>query len=433
MDHTALILDIGTFLTRGGFTDYEDGPRTSTPTLLGKIRNPNHVNINFFGLQPAYFGEQARAKRGVLCFPEIIHPNGTIARLTDYETMIKLIFEDFHVPASQQPLILIVPPNWTSDCHSVVKYLIEQLKVEWLSVINSSIAALLSQSLPNISPIITPHALSSATGVVVHMGHTTTYISVYHKGKLLYQTQPDDSSTPQLPNGQLFDSIMDGILLKYDVVPVVRTEYEERTYMKQKCACIVPTSPSIDPITKELVFNNITNLKKSVTLQSDVFETTIELINHEFLYLTEALFYPSAVHKISDSIEYQYPSLQSSIITAIKACPESLQLELLPKILLTGGVTNTDGFAERLTVELRKEVVKHDFCEIADVAVRASHQHLAMWYGTRSLFDETNAMETFCIDGKKYMELDDDAEKNLLVDQKRIVEFKSMNQQGKSP
>jgi actin-related protein len=415
MDETPLILDIGSFLTKSGFSHSSDGPRMVTLTILGRIRNLSHSSM-CFPMRPVYSGDMALSKSGVLVFPRLFDEgNDTISSWSEFELYLKALFEDLHVTISDQPLVIVVPPTWTKDCYTIARFVIGAHKASNIALINADLATLINTIPPTIPR---PHlltAISSLTGVVVHLGHTLSYIHVFYKGKKI-------RSENTLPTGRVMDKLLTSTIEdKFNIYSTSTKQTCEISSLKPQIFTLARNPPSIDPQTKTVRFQNVLDTVQPVTYNSDLLDPSQFTFTNEHAFFAEAFFYPSALDEISLSLLefYPFPSIQSTIIKQIGSCVEETRSELLQNIIITGGLSNVVGFEARLNKELR--LVLDSLEETRDVQFHCIQVAGGPWRGGSRLFHKTGAMESLGISYTDYLACDDEQVQDALVEAKKLV------------
>eukprot|EP00053_Salpingoeca_punica_P004509 m.49475 g.49475 ORF g.49475 m.49475 type:complete len:514 (+) comp12826_c1_seq1:2177-3718(+) len=371
-----IVIDLGSNTVKAGFAG-QDAPKFVLSSVVGGIRSEHimdlekhkHIDRDF------YVGDEAWAYKDILQIKRVLQ-RGVVKEWDHLRRLLEHLFyqEMKLTPESirEHPVLISEEPlNPKGNREKIAELLFNHFNVPALFVANTSTLAL--------------YASQRITGVVVDIGYgVSTSVAVYD-GDVLPNTLRRlniggydlDLYLMRLMNekGYRFNelNVFDNFIIR---------DLKERTcYVAPDYDAELKRIGNSDVKSKWAKGGNSLAVKYDVTGHGNDMlpgyekkgipdEITIE---KERFQCAEALFDPQA-YLGQDTI---IPGVHKMVMETIKACPIDLVKEMYGNIVLSGGTTLLEGFADRL---------RHDLREIAPPSVliqidATKNRHLGAWIG----------------------------------------------------
>ncbi len=324
-----LILEFGTDTFRMGFAG-DDFPDIIAPSIYVNISDYLFSSDIINGLEEIYtnpiksselVGHDALKYQNILKLHEFKKEN-------NYNILMKFFMHYYFklkIPQElqfQQPLIILSPFH-TSE--------IEKSKLQeiFLNLLNFPSIMYLSESQAILS------TLQKASGVIVNMGETYTYISSIFHGFTNIMAR----DLFPIAGKDLTDYLLSLIVSKIGSSKSIYIDSMIAKEIKEKLSLCV-SNPKEE---KRRVKEGLTKYDRIVDLP----DATQLKLNLERFLLSEPLFNPKLIH-------IDYIGIAEAISKVIKTWDRENWESLLPNIILSGGTSLIPGFNERLELELQK-------------------------------------------------------------------------------
>ncbi|NHJ25419.1 MAG: hypothetical protein EAX89_12630 [Candidatus Lokiarchaeota archaeon] len=324
-----LILEFGTDTFRMGFAG-DDFPDIIAPSIYVNISDYLFNSDIINGLEEIYtnpiksselVGHEALKYQNILKLHEFKKEN-------NYNILMKFFMHYYFmlkIPQElqfQQPLIILSPFH-TSE--------IEKSKLQeiFLNLLNFPSLMYLSESQAILS------TLQKASGVIVNMGETYTYISSIFHGFTNIMAR----DLFPIAGKDLTDYLLSLIVSKIGSSKSIYIDSMIAKEIKEKLSLCV-SNPKEE---KRRVKEGLTKYDRIVDLP----DATQLKLNLERFLLSEPLFNPKLIH-------IDYIGIAEAVSKVIKTWDRENWESLLPNIILSGGTSLIPGFNERLELELQK-------------------------------------------------------------------------------
>lgn len=312
-DVDVLIIDNGTHYIKAGFAG-EDAPRVAFPCVVGDRRIKQFtVMMCMGGFKTRFIGDEALIKRGTL---DLSYPieRGVVTNWDNMEAIWHHTFyNELRRAPEECPTLITEPPLQSKkDREKATQIMFETFSVPLLCIANTAELAL--------------HSVGRTTGIVLQSGEDVTHAVPIYEGHAM----PEATCTMQL-GGKHINEYLAKLLAQHHEISLTTTaEMDTVRDIKEK-RCFVASDRQKD----------LTNYSYEIPERA-----TIELGETRF-DCTEPLFNPKLVGINSFGIH-------EIVHNAIRKCDPSIRNKMYNNIVLAGGNTMFNGFAERLTIELEK-------------------------------------------------------------------------------
>ena len=330
-DIETIVIDNGSYNIKAGFSG-DDEPRSVFPTIIGK---PKYSQV-FDNGSYNYNNEVIYIYRswGVR---NINYPikNGIITNWDDMEKIWEYTFyKELRIDPTEHPVLL------TEQLFNPrpIREKITQIMFETFNVPSFFLAK---------APILSLYATGRTTGVVVECGHDTTQILAINDGYSI----PCSSAKYQIAGSDVSFELKKLLHNKYQFK--TDSEHQILDDIKEKF-CYVSQKLEND-------IKNPSEIQRSYELP----DGNLIKIDKERVQATEILFQNNPNH--------DYPGISNSIINSINQCDDEYKQTLYDNIILSGGSTLFDGFADRIRNELNHSVKSR--------IIAAPHRKSAAWIG----------------------------------------------------
>lgn len=318
----ALVLDNGTGISKNGFGG-EDQPRSVFPSVIGTPRFDNIMpDVKDF-TREYYIGEEAMELKGILSLNYPVE-HGVI---NDWPAMERIwhytFFNDLRVDPSQHPILLTEAPlNPRSNRETMAKIMFEQFNVPAMYV--------------SMQAVLSLYASGRTTGCVIDIGDGVSHIVPIFEGFALnHAIQRVDLA------GRDITTYLQRLLRQKGYPFITSAEKEIVRDIKEKL-CYV----AVDPEKEMLLSKRINGMKREYMLP----DGELIRVGIERFMAPECLFNPSVIGK-------EIPPLDDLIVGTISECEVDLRRELYGNIVLSGGTTMFPGIKERLTKEIKEQLL----------------------------------------------------------------------------
>ncbi|KAL6072930.1 ATP binding [Balamuthia mandrillaris] len=346
-DSRPIVIDVGSYQSKAGFAG-EDDPHAIFPSVVGRHRQSSRVLVGM-GKREHYVGDEALSKVGFLQLTLPIQ-RGFVTDWTDMENIWHhTMWNELRCPPEEQPALL---------AETILSPTTQREKTAQLFFETHAVPALCIAS----HPLLSLFSSGRTTGLVVECGDGVTNIVPIHEGQVL----SDVSGSSLAQRLELAGSDVTVLLAK---LLQCRTSYYELNIVrdiKEKHGYV-----ALD-FDKEAA----TTSPSSYELPDGAFIT----LSHEKFRCAEALFQPHLfANDTNNSTEH---GIHQKVVECVVQCGEAkkdlLEKELLANIILCGGASMMQGFAQRLQREL-KELIKTTTGEVKVIAPAA--RKYSAWLG----------------------------------------------------
>jgi len=315
----SLVIDNGSSIIKAGFAG-DDAPRTVFPSIVGR---PRHTGVMvLMGQKDSYVGDEARSKIAVLSLKyPIEHGN-----VTNWDDMEKIwhhtFYNELRVAPEEHPVLLTEPVlNPSHNREKAIEIMFETFNVPAFYLHNS--------------PSLSLYASGRTTGIVLEIGGGVC------------QTVP----------------IWEGI-----AVPCksLRTDFGGRDLddflgklFKQKSSFSYTIRPTdwnvvLSDVKEKLCFVSLdfdAEMEEAAT--SSYFDKSYELPNGDVITLGNERFHcPECLFQPNLAGCELFDGVHQMVYDTIRKCDIHKQKDLFSNIVLSGGLTMFEGFAERLQKEI---------------------------------------------------------------------------------
>ncbi|KAJ5075858.1 actin-7-related [Anaeramoeba ignava] len=313
-----LCLNIGSGMVKAGFAG-DDAPRLTFPSIAGR---PKYQGVMVgMGQRDSYIGDEAMSKRGVLW---LNHPvqNGIIQNWDNYEKILHYIFYDaFRVALEEHPVFMTeFVGNPKKQSEKIAQVIFETFNAQSLYLNDFCQSALTAVD-------------ANKTALVVHIGTGVSIVEPFINGNPIVENVQRQNLA-----GYELNLYMRKLLYSENHdLPLLNdtSEFEIVRDIKEK-VCYVALDYQ-----KELEKSYQMDISKLFELPHG----EILRVNESLFKCPELLFQP----KLQD---WNYRSIQHLIFDSISKFDIQEQKDLLQNVILSGGSTMFNGFAERLKAEL---------------------------------------------------------------------------------
>lgn len=308
-----LVIDSGSYFMRAGFAG-DDYPRAVFPSIVGRPKKDDGT------LKSLYVGDEALSKRRLLNITRVMDKR----IVTNWDDMQKMwrhtFYNELRSLSEEQPVLLTEPTlNPKINREKMVEIMFEAFDVPALYVANQAVLAL--------------HMISRQTGLVLDIGDNIATATPIYEGHAL----PHAMTQLDIGGKDLTDYLVKMLHQRPEGCDSSYT-YEVIHDIKEKL-CFVAFD--FDETTQYAAEGS--TLEKSYELPNSL---PLNVKNERF-NCPEALFQPSL-------LGLEAGGVHELVNNAILKCPEEIRQELYGNIIVAGGSTMFEGFADRLEKEVRK-------------------------------------------------------------------------------
>jgi len=311
----ALIIDNGTGFTKAGFAG-DDGPRCVFPAILGRPRNQKYI-LPGLGTKSVYVGNEANKKRGILRISFALQ-SGKVTNWDDMETLWKYTFTNqLRVVSEEHPVLLTeAPENPKYNREKMVSLMFDKFGVQGVYVCIQAVLALYSSG--------------RTTGVSLDIGDGVSHtVPIYE--------------TYAIPHA----------IERLDLAGRNITKYFSRLLQSKGYGFKSNSDQKIVEDMKEKLCYVALDYKKELEKSKDGgCDKEYELPDGRIITLgqprfeaCESLFNPSMLGMEAMGVD-------QLVLSTISKCDIDLRRDLYNNVVLSGGSTMFNGFADRLNHSL---------------------------------------------------------------------------------
>jgi actin-related protein len=313
-DVQAVVIDAGSALMKAGFAG-DDAPRS---VYVSQVGRPKHAGI-MVGMdqKDAYVGDEAQSKRGVLTLKYPIE-QGTITSWGDFEKLLHHTFyNELRVAPEEHPILLATSFQSKDSLERTMQLLFETFNAPAVYLISPAVLAL--------------YASGRTTGLVLTMGEGVCNAVAIYEGYAL----PHTACSMDIGGGEITDYLQK-ILTERGYSFTTTAERELVRDVKEKLAYV-----ALDFDQALQTSANSSANQKSYELPDG---QTIVIDNERFR-APEALFCPSF-------LGMECGGVHDMVFQSIMKCDVDIRKDLYSNIVVAGGCSMFEGFAERLSREI---------------------------------------------------------------------------------
>eukprot|EP00899_Mesostigma_viride_P024634 jgi/Mesvir1/5355/Mv15441-RA.1 len=315
-----LVCDNGSGVVKAGFAG-DDAPKAMLPSVVGR---PRHLGVMIGAAQKnAYFGEEARSKRGVLTLKYPID-HGIVTNWDDMEAIWHHVFYSvLHVAPEEHPILLTEAPlNPKANRERMTQIMFETFNVPAMYVASQAVLSL--------------YACGRVTGVVLDSGSSVTHAVPIYQGYAIQH------------------AIMRLDLAGHDLTGYLMRLLTERGYYFTTTA----ERDIVRDIKEKLAYvaldyeAELAKASSSIEKGYEMPDGRVITLGSERFRCAEALFDPMLLGEDSAGIH-------EMVYRAVKRCDADIHKELYGDIVLSGGSTMFPGIADRLRREITALAPSH--------------------------------------------------------------------------
>lgn len=348
-----IIIDNGSNMIKAGFGG-DDDPKCIIPSFVGKPKYKHGFNQ-----KDLYVGQEVMEKTGVLIVEYLIK-NGII---TDWEKMEKVwnfVFEELKINPSEHPVLLTEAPSVSkANREKMIQMMFETFNVP----------SFYAGAQADLSVI----ASGNLTGICVDIGDNEKQIVPVYEGHYI----PKFSYTDQIAGNSITKYFLK--LLEENGVNVPSFNIEIIREIKEKLSFVAP------------------NLDEELQMSKDKEPISYSLpdgsdisITNEHFRCNEILFNPSL-------IDSSFGGINDKINDVLLDIDRDLRNAFASNIVVSGGVSITNGFIERFENEFKK----HPRRNVKITAL--PDRKYQVWKGG-SILSFTSAFKDMLVSRKEYNE-----------------------------
>jgi centractin len=330
LHNVPLVLDNGSGTIRAGFAG-SDLPTSTFPSYVGR---PKHTRILAGALEgDVFIGSRAQELRGLLKLRWPLE-HGIVTDWDDMERIWRFVYEgELKTMSEEHPVLVTEPPlNPRENREIGAQVLFETFNVPALYL---AVQATLSL-----------YAAGRTTGVVLDVGDGVSHAVPVYEGFAV------NSAVRRMDvAGRDVTEYLQTLLRKAGWVFHTSAEKEVVRQMKEKISYV-----ALDPRREEKewargVYPGAEEDRKNKIVEYTLPDGKKLKIGAERFRAPEILFDP-------ELIGLEYTGVQQMVVDAIQRTDMDLRKNLYGNIVLSGGVTLTKGFGDRLLSEMQRLAVK---------------------------------------------------------------------------
>ncbi|KEG14331.1 actin 2 [Trypanosoma grayi] len=346
-EEPAVVLDNGSGNIKCGFAG-EEVPRCVFPTVIGTPKKS--------GSNPrTYVGDEALREKGLRYAYPMEH--GIVTDWDGMERVWRHAYEELHVPAERQAVLLTEPPlNPIGNREKMAEILFESFAVPALHV--------------QIQAVLTLYAAGRTDGLVLDSGDGVTHLVPVFEG----QSMPVAVRRLELAGRDATEWMMELLSDELGRPFTTTADREVARLVKERCCYVAESFDEELQAAEEAVDDSAS---ERFTLPDGA---TIPVGRARFC-CPELLFNPALA-------ERPYDGIHRAVADCVESCPIDLRRRLLGSIVLSGGNTMFKGMQQRLQREVAALVnprAAEDVCVVA-----ANERKFSVWIGAAILASLTS-------------------------------------------
>ena len=381
-----LVIDLGNAYTKIGFSG-EDLPKEIIPSLYARNKMFDKKNeIGAFDQKMDIFGYEATEPQYKDDYDLFHLTCGDHKEKTskEYLEFLKEALENkMGLSISEYDVIVNISPIKNEEnIRAYGRLFIEDLGFKALAMINSSSLSL--------------YATGRTSGLVVQCGETRTYTVPIYEGFPLYHAL----NKTKIGGRDLTEIFRRGIL--EEKIDIKEGDIHTLRQVKEKTCC-VPVEQNYEFYLDE---NNEDIINKETQLFKLPDETIVSIPRKTRITASELLFTPSILEEKKN--EQGLINLITGSIIKTEMIDKKFKENLIENIVLSGGTTMMEGFADRVYQDLYNYKDNNGFeLEYEPVIIAENNRAIGKWIGM-SMIASMSAFDKLFIKKSEYQELGDE-------------------------
>ena len=381
-----LVIDLGNAYTKIGFSG-EDLPKEIIPSLYARNKMFDKKNeIGAFDQKMDIFGYEATEPQYKDDFDLFHLTCGDHKEKTskEYLEFLKEALENkMGLSISEYDVIVNISPIKNEEnIRAYGRLFIEELGFKALAMINSSSLSL--------------YATGRTSGLVVQCGETRTYTVPIYEGFPLYHAL----NKTKIGGRDLTEIFRRGIL--EEKIDIKEGDIHTLRQVKEKTCC-VPVEQNYEFYLDE---NNEDIINKETQLFKLPDETIVSIPRKTRIKASELLFTPGVLEEKKN--EQGLINLITGSIIKTEMIDKKFKENLIENIVLSGGTTMMEGFADRVYQDLYNYKDNNQFeLEYEPVIIAENNRAIGKWIGM-SMIASMSAFDKLFIKKSDYQELGDE-------------------------
>ena len=381
-----LVIDLGNAYTKIGFSG-EDLPKEIIPSLYARNKMFDKKNeIGAFDQKMDIFGYEATEPQYKDDYDLFHLTCGDHKEKTskEYLEFLKEALENkMGLSISEYDVIVNISPIKNEEnIRAYGRLFIEDLGFKALAMINSSSLSL--------------YATGRTSGLVVQCGETRTYTVPIYEGFPLYHAL----NKTKIGGRDLTEIFRRGIL--EEKIDIKEGDIHTLRQVKEKTCC-VPVEQNYEFYLDE---NNEDIINKETQLFKLPDETIVSIPRKTRITASELLFTPSILEEKKN--EQGLINLITGSIIKTEMIDKKFKENLIENIVLSGGTTMMEGFADRVYQDLYNYKDNNGFeLEYEPVIIAENNRAIGKWIGM-SMIASMSAFDKLFIKKSDYQELGDE-------------------------
>ena len=377
-----LVIDLGNAYTKIGFSG-EDLPKEIIPSLYARNKMFDKKNeIGTFDQKMDIFGYEATEPQYKDDYDLFYLTCGDHKEKTskEYLEFLKDALENkMGLSTSEYDIIVNISPIKNEEnIRTYGRLFIEELGFKALAMINSSSLSL--------------YATGRTTGLVVQCGETRTYTVPIYEGFPLYHSL----NKAKIGGRDLTEIFRRGIL--ENNIDIKEGDIHTLRQVKEKTCC-VPVEQNYSYYMDE---SNADIIKKETQLFKLPDENIVSIPRRTRIIASELLFTPSICEEKKN--ENGLINLIIGSINKTEMIDKKLKQNLIENIVLSGGTTMMEGFANRVYQDLGNYTESGFELEYEPNVIAENNRAIGKWIGM-SMISSMSAFDKLFIKKAEYQEL----------------------------
>lgn len=361
-----VVIDNGSGFIKAGFSA-EESPRTIFPNAIGIPRQESMVEGEVECNKELYFGKETTEKRGILNLRYPVE-NGIIKEWSDMEKLWQYTMtNELKVNPEDHNIMLTEPPlNPKTNREKLTQIFFEIFNVPGIYL--------------SVQATLTLYSTGKTSGMILDSGHgVTDFVPIFEGYAFPHSILKSNIGGKDLTN------YLVQILGENGVQLGTSSEREFARDIKEKLCYL-----SLD-YNRDIRESNTTG---SVEVKYELPDSEQITIGSERFRCPEALFKPYLIGK-------EFNGIHDTCYQAIMKSDLDIRKELYSNIILAGGSTMFDYFAERLTQEIQKlapsslsnkikafAMPERKYCAWIGGSILSSLSHFQIMWVTKSEYDD---------------------------------------------